>query len=71
MGGVAVAVNQSKPRACYKRLETDREYRERLHEHNGGGSTLLRSQISTSHGLYLDAIGDQIFCPRRIVEDVS
>jgi len=64
-------VNREKLRAVFKRLETDREYRVRLHARNIGGSTLLASQITLSHGSSLDSIGEQLLCLRRIVEDAQ
>jgi len=54
---------------CFKRFETDREYRWRLYAHQDVAGLLL-SQAQVSHGAALDAVGDVVDCPRRIVEEM-
>lgn len=64
-------MNNDKYRAVFKRLETDREYRERLAKSNRLTS-LQYAQIYAC-GVGLDELGDSLQPPvqRRIVEDVT
>jgi len=56
--------------ATLRRLERDGEYRLRLVRHPRAVG-LLREQAKMFHGDSLDAVGDAMDCPRRIVEDVT
>lgn len=57
-----------KVRACFKRMETDGEYAERLVT-----TGVPRWMVHGYGGAYLDNIGDHLTPPvqRRIVEDVA
>jgi hypothetical protein len=52
----------------FKRLEYDREYRWRLVRHPKAVG-LVHEQASMFSGVALDAVGDYLDCPRRIVEE--